>query len=350
MAGHAASQGGSMRIDRRSFFIGSASIAAAVGSTSFGFAQTTLGLDAARRFRPGPPIGQQSTDLGLLAGLTGRWTGKGFNLISLPDFDSNPPSTGPKPFRLLMNATLETLEFIPIGADVPNRGSELASDPTKGQDDILIYGLRYLQRISDLNALQPLHLEPGFWLNVPASTVPQQAASIVRQGSIPHGSSVLIQGTAFMSPTGKPVFAAIDSTPQRNPPSTPLGDAYLAPFTTEPLPAPFMDRAVIKNPNLILADAVQNFMNFITETVVLNISTKTAGGVINIPFLQNTTNNNAAATSVEATFWIEHVEPKDATGRPVGRPFDVLQYTQTVILNFLGIDWPHITVSTMFRQ
>jgi hypothetical protein len=73
-------------------------------------------------------------------------------------------------------------------------------------------------------------------------------------------------------------------------------------------------------------------------------------GGIDAPLLQNTINNNAAATSVEATFWIEHVEPKDATGRPVGRPFDVLQYTQTVILNFLGIDWPHITVSTMFRQ
>jgi hypothetical protein len=31
-------------------------------------------------------------------------------LISLPDFDPNPPSTGPKPFHLKLNATVEILE------------------------------------------------------------------------------------------------------------------------------------------------------------------------------------------------------------------------------------------------
>jgi hypothetical protein len=27
-----------------------------------------------------------------------------------------------------------------------------------------------------------------------------------------------------------------------------------------------------------------------------------------------------------------------------------LQYTQTVILNFLGINWPHISVATLLKQ
>ncbi len=51
----------------------------------------------------------------------------------------------------------------------------------------------------------------------------------------------------------------------------------------------------------------------------------------------------AAVKSVNATFWIEDVKPK-AGGR-----FDVLQYTQTIIFDFFGINWPHITVATLFR-
>ena len=27
-----------------------------------------------------------------------------------------------------------------------------------------------------------------------------------------------------------------------------------------------------------------------------------------------------------------------------------LQYTQKIILNFLGIDWPHISVATLVKQ
>ena len=60
-------------------------------------------------------------------------------MISLPDFD-NPQ--GPQPFRLKLNATRETLEFQQIAGNVANRDS-------KGQNDINIFGLTYLQRISD---------------------------------------------------------------------------------------------------------------------------------------------------------------------------------------------------------
>jgi len=53
---------------------------------------------------------------------------------------------------------------------------------------------------------------------------------------------------------------------------------------------------------------------------------------------------NANATKLDAIFWIETVE------QPDGSTFLQLQYTQCVILNFLGIDWPHISVSTLTKQ
>ena len=72
----------------------------------------------------------------------------------------------------------------------------------------------------------------------------------------------------------------------------------------------------------------------------------------NIPFLgtanpaqpSNPTNANAFVLQSEATFWIETVQPDQ------GHPFQLLQYSQTVTLNFLGIDWPHISVATLYRQ
>jgi hypothetical protein len=67
---------------------------------------------------------QVTNIFGPLAELAGDWRGHGFNLISLPDFDPTLPSTGPKPSRLKLNATFETLEFTRIGGAVPNRGSE----------------------------------------------------------------------------------------------------------------------------------------------------------------------------------------------------------------------------------
>jgi hypothetical protein len=62
-----------------------------------------------------------------------------------------------------------------VGGAVPNRGSD-------GQLDISIFGLSYLQRIADAVTNEALHIEPGFWLNVPPTTVPAGAATVVRQG------------------------------------------------------------------------------------------------------------------------------------------------------------------------
>ncbi len=70
------------------------------------------------------------------------------------------------------------------------------------------------------------------------------------------------------------------------------------------------------------------------------------GGVANTAFLQGGPHGpNAVAAIVTATFWIETVKG------PPGHPdFLQLQYTQTVLLNFATLSWPHVTVATLRKQ
>jgi hypothetical protein len=275
-------------------------------------------------FRASSPHAIFAKHLGPLADLPGTWIGKGFNLISLPDF------TDGKPFRLKLNATIETLAFTPIGGNVPNRGSS--------ESDLTLFGLTYLQRVSDLTSNAALHIEPGIWLHVPATTTPPTTESVVRQATIPHGDALLAMGGMIDPIDGPPPpFAPADSTPLRNPPGAPLGAGYLTPFANPPLPDTFK-AAYVANPNLALTDAIagQN----IVKTVVLVISTANNGGILNIPFVTR----NANATKLDAIFWIETIKQPDNSETLQ------LQYTQTVILNFLGIDWPHISVATLVKQ
>jgi hypothetical protein len=288
-------------------------------------------------YRPGQPLAALPGDLGPLADLAGTWVGGGFNLISLPDFDSTPPSTGPAPFRLKLSATLETLQFIPIGGAVPNRGALTAFGSSTGQPDIALHGLTYLQRVSDAVTKEALHIEPGIWINVPATTVaPVAPATVVRLGTIPHGDALLAQGSA-LTVSGGPQIAAANSTPTQNPVKpTPIPPGYFDPFLNPPLP-PGIELPFVRNPNLVLEAAIlgQN----ITNTVVLIISTTPSGSIANIPFVVQ----NANATRLDAVFWIETVQ------QPDGTTFLQLQYTQTVILHFLEIDWPHISVATLIK-
>jgi hypothetical protein len=285
--------------------------------------------------RPGRQLAELPLDLGPLADLAGTWVGSGFTLISLPDFDKTPPSTGPKDFRLLLHATREILEFIPIGGAVPNRGVVTDIGVAAGQPDIQLHGLTYLQRVSDAVTFEALHIEPGIWINVPATTVlPVQDATVVRLGTIPHGDSLLAQSTFLRTVAGGPQIAVIDSTPTG--PGTSL-PGYLDPFLNPPLP-PGIQLPFVKDPNLVLKAAIQH--QTIIKTVVIVISTSPVGGIVNIPFVVS----NANATQLDAIFWIETVQ------QPDGSTFLQLQYTQTVVLNFLGINWPHISVATLVKQ
>jgi len=281
------------------------------------------------------PVPAPSTPLGLLQGLIGTWVGSGFTMISLPDFDSTSPSTGPQDFRLVLHNTVETLVFTPIGVPVPNRGSLATFDVgTEGQPDINLAGLTYVQRVSDSQTHARLHVETGIWVDVPATEFPDQGATIVRMSSIPHGNSLLAQSEFLLSVAGGPLIKASNSTPI----STPFGPDITGPYLGAFQSTPGFNNEIVNNPNLLLEQAIAN--QNIINTVVIAISTNPVGGILNIPFLTV----NANTTSLSAIFWIETVQ------NPDGSTFLQLQYTQTIILNFLGINWPHITVSTLVLQ
>jgi hypothetical protein len=87
----------------------------------------------------------------------------------------------------------------------------------------------------------------------------------------------------------------------------------------------------------------------ITNTIALIISTTAAspisgGGTDGTAFLQGSTTAgpNASPAAMSAIFWIETVTPKDGQ-----QEFLQLQYTQTVLLNFNGLSWPHVSVATL---
>jgi hypothetical protein len=301
-------------------------------------------ITAPALFRASAPPAQVLDQLGPLADMPGTWMGGGFNLISLPDKHDN------KIFRLRLNTTRETLTFTPIGGPIPNRGS--------AQDDIAFLGLHYFQQVSDAITNEGRHVEPGLWLNLPATTAPQQGATIARLGTIPHGDSLLAQGTS-LTVNGGPKIDSVDSTPFTLDPTTgarknDTNAAYLAPFTSTSLPAG-VPAGSIANPNLVLTNAIKN--QKIVKTVVLFVSAtpvggingtpiappnkpNAVGGIVNIPFVTV----NANANSFSAIFWIETIENTD------GSQFLQLQYTQTVILDFSGLKWPHISVATLVKQ
>jgi len=155
------------------------------------------------------------SNLGLLRELAGTWHGEGFNLIARPDFEGNAD------LYLQLNQTHETLKIDPIGSSIPNRGF--------GQDDIELFGLTYLQKISDAPTGGALHIEPGIWITQPATTYPPETAPpgaqiVARMGTIPHGNSLLAQGIAepfagdptLKTPTAEYAFSqfpSFNSTP-----------------------------------------------------------------------------------------------------------------------------------------
>ncbi len=137
-----------------------------------------------RQVPPGATVRQ---NLGLLAELEGSWRGQGFNLVARPDRE------GGANLYLELNQTEETLKFDPIASSVPNRGF--------AQNDIELFGLTYLQKISDAVTGGALHIEPGIWVTqpnttVPAETSPPGAQIVGRMGSIPHGNAILAEGLA----------------------------------------------------------------------------------------------------------------------------------------------------------
>ena len=357
--------------------------------------------DHAAPVAPAPP-----PPLGPLSAFVGDWVGNGFNTIFRPDNNVTPtplpnPVPPPPPPRdniLELNLTSETLTFSRSLGSVPNRG-------TTPQGDIFLNGVPYLQSIKDITIHGEsvgIHLEPGIWIHVPATNVPPLGESVTRMASIPHGTTIEAQGT-FVTKPGPPNIAAVDITPfvtGSNPinkirfasqtatnPNTPRIPQDLTRF----IAAGTITQVVLDDPNQLLRDHIST--QNITSTTTIIISTAPpppdgffGGGTDNIAFLlgQAAANApNAQTVQMVAVFWIETVEevilvPPYHVGEPpfalrakrsvqgqrvptfsVTPPHDLdmpreltvtftqIQYTQTVLLNFAGLTWPHVSVNTL---
>jgi hypothetical protein len=310
----------------------------------FKFAGTTFAAEpelAAKRLAVTAP----ENPYGPLAQLEGTWEGTGFNTIWRP----NQLSSGQDRF-LELNITNETLSFEKIGGPIPNRGLL--------QPDIDMFGLTYLQQIAEAQDGAGLHIEPGIWAIVPPTSDPDVPQSVVRMGSIPHGTVILAQGTTF--DVAAPEIDDNNIIPFRigtPPPPNSDFDAAAQTFTELNLDiptefrfaSPGVTQDMVKNPNSVLTAALAG--QTITSTTVLTVSSRPqpvpGGGTANTAFLGSGSNppgGNADAVEVDAIFWIETVTDHD------GGDFLQLQYTRVVQLDFNGLRWPHVTVATMRKQ
>jgi hypothetical protein len=291
-------------------------------------------------------------DLGPLAKLIGadgkgEWVGHGFNTIWRP-FEL---AKGHDRF-LELNLTNEKLVFSVIEGEIPNRGLLMP--------DIDLFGLTYMQQIEGVDPREGLHIEPGIWVNVPATTNPAVGPTVVRMASIPHGTTILAQGTG-KDLAGGPSIADNNIIPfpvgTPPPPNSDFPNAE-AIFTELSLATPTqfrqvsagVDQAMVINPNSVLQGAIAH--QTITETTVLFVSSVhqpiPGGGTANTAFLEAASNppgGNAKAVEVQAIFWIETVKGENGDQDKLQ-----LQYTQLVQLVFNGLVWPHVSVATLEKQ
>jgi hypothetical protein len=347
-------------------------------------------------------ISPSTPDLGPLAAFAGTFTGHGFNTIFRPDsvasptpFPATPVTSDPADNVLELNLTNETLSFsTPLGS-VPNRGSSQ-------QADIFLNGVPYLQSISDVTVpSQPvgIHFEPGLWMAVPETSVPQDGATVTRMASIPHGTTIDAQGT-YSTAAGAPMIPTADITPiiVANGQPFKFQNQTAANNTTRRIPqdltafvaAGTITQAMLDDPNTLLRDHIAK--QDIISTTTIKISTKPdtplfGGGTDNIAFLlgdpTGAATPNANATQMAATFWIETVQfeievpvipygtpprailaPTGEAGQPIPRflldpPHAIdrprritvtttqIQYSQLVLLVFYGLIWPHVSVATL---
>ncbi len=318
-----------------------------------GFAFAGLHTPDAAPAQAGAAAASPPDPLGALAPLAGTWKGHGFNAIWRPH---NP--AGVQDRFLELNLTDETIVFTPINGPIPNRGLAMP--------DIDMFGLTYMQQISGSVSKAGLHIEPGIWANVPKTTDPNEPATVVRMASIPHGTVILAQGVSQVLAGGPQVIPDSNilpfffgSPPPANADFNTVAQTF--PELNLSIPTPFRSAAgsvtqdMVKNPNSVIQAALQASLQgtHMKSRTFLHVATTATvvhggGGTANTAFLASSSNppgGNAKATEVEAIFWIETIA---GTG---GHPdIQQLQYTQRVQLDFNGIHWPHVTVSTLVRQ
>ncbi|KAF4921774.1 hypothetical protein CGCVW01_v005727 [Colletotrichum viniferum] len=303
---------------------------------------------------------------------------------------------------LQLNLTAETQVFsTPLSSDgngaVPNRGLD-------DQPDIGLDGISYVQTIIDLTEIKPntrqpvIHFEPGLWMRVPPTEDPALPASYARMGSIPHGTTINAQCfDEAVTTDGAPTIDKVSMTPfiigkvQAGSNLQHFDSMKAKDDATHRLPQNLdlfvkngsITQAMIDNPNIILGEVNEKKNIIKSTTFTVSTDSKAGGGTSNIGFLvagKGTTNgppSNADAVSMTATYWVstvraevelkpgqsgtvspaahgQHdgvptfvVDEEITTGRTVTVEYTQIQYSQTVMLNFAGLSWPHISVATL---
>jgi hypothetical protein len=311
--------------------------------------------------------------LGVLSNFQGTFAGKGFNLIFRPQNVATPtplpnPANGPNDNILELNLTTENLAFSASLGRVPNRGMV--------QGDIFLNGVPYVQTVNDVTNGPPvaIHFEPGIWLAVPATTNPAEAATFVRMASIPHGTTINLQGFASAIVAGPPHIPSVDPTPfidaTRSPfrfPSQTANDKNtfrLPQDLTSHIANGSITQAILDDPNTVLRNAIagQKIVSTVTLEVASAPETPTGpvaipaigGGNANIAFLTANANvpnqqpgpaNNIFA-GAKATFWIETVEHEILV--PIFKPGQLPLTIQSSPHPTLGIPGPTFVIHPPF--
>ena len=321
----------------------------------FRFPGVEYATDTAPAPRAAEVVAPPALDFGPLSQLEGSWSGSGFNTIWRPHF----PPDGEQQEFLELNMTSEDLTFTKINGAIPNRGLR--------NHDIDMVGLTYMQQIAQTEDKAGLHIEPGIWALVPPTDDPKVDQTVVRMGSIPHGTVILAQGNAFTVESGPSIddnniipFHVASPPPQNSAfDAAAAGDFEeldLSKQVDNRFVSPGVTQDMVKNPNSVLKSAIEG--QTITSTTVLIVSTThentPGGGTANTAFLEDMSKppgcppcvsfGNADAVEMDAIFWIETIA--GSNGEP---DYLQLQYTQLVQLDFNGLRWPHVTVATLTK-
>ena len=291
---------------------------------------------------------QRRTRLARSPNFPAVWKGRGFNQIWRPFH-------GTQDRFLELNETIETLEFEAIPGDIPNRGLLEA--------DINLHGVSYLQQIKDAHALGPngklagIHIEPGIWLSIAAHH--QSAGSRDRRQDGQHSARYDTGG-------------ARDSTLPVINHAPPIAPVSITPFTIAPPHNP------IQFPETNLGAATQ------FRTPHSRYSQRHAGdgeqpqhcafsgrsrGRTSLRPRRLRISTNAAQSALLRRRHVQyrlpagcgwrsqrtisagrrHLLARNRQGSRTATIKHQLQYTQTVLLNFNGLSWPHVTVATLVQ-
>jgi hypothetical protein len=184
------------------------------------------------------------------------------------------------------------------------------------------------RELSSLTAFKKMSRRPPAWGPLAdfrgTTTDPAEGTTLARMASIPHGTTIVAQGTSSTL-SGKPTIPAVDITPFLTlPPNTKIAFASRTAATkntpripqdlTSLIAAGTITQAMLTDPNTVLRNHIASQKIISTTEISISTSPATAlfgGGTDNIAFLLGNaaaTAPNAQTLKMTATFWIETVE------------------------------------------